>query len=92
MAQAGNNWRQFSLRAIFFLTFTVAVFFAGYRLGFHAGQDALPDFGSLIRLLGNTIPPESWELKPDDPFSTGADPFSTDPADPVTSDAADPFR
>jgi hypothetical protein len=89
MAQAGTNWRRFSLRALFFLTFTAAVFLAGYRLGLSAGRG---DFAGLIKLIKNTTAPESWNVEPADPFSSGADPFSSDAAVPVSSDAADPCR
>ena len=33
-----RRWFRFSLRFLSLVTFAVAVFAAGYRLGFHAGQ------------------------------------------------------
>ena len=56
---ATRSWRRFNIRSLFFIVFTAAVFFAGYRLGFHAGRDAL--FHDLIELITTTISPDTWE-------------------------------
>ena len=74
------RWHRFSVRTIFLVTFVVAVFFAGYQVGFHAGRDleSWEDVGG----LGST-----------DPFPFPNDPFALEPIEPLPSsgESDDPF-
>jgi hypothetical protein len=59
MAEVRKNWRQISVRALLFWTFTAAVFFAGYRVGYQEGQTK--SFDNLIELIQTTVAPDSWD-------------------------------
>ncbi len=106
MAKQMKSWRRFSLRTLLVATFTAAVFFAGYRLGYHDGRDALMD--RLIKLITTTIRPETWEdvggsgmigpsfeircfAHADDSTDASNDPFAGSTNDPFAGSTNDPF-
>lgn len=96
MAPQRSRWLRFSVRALLLVTYTFAVFFAGYRLGFHSGREAM--FDGLIELIQTTINPGDWEeiggpasVRPMDGDSTTTEASTSDATNPRNQDSSNEF-